>query len=449
MKAFGKLTTIVDGEPRITGDPPLIVPIEDVAGDQTHRLDEFLRSVIRSYRRTLAGDRRKLLERFRYVHAARKVVGVGSVGTRAWICLMLGRDGEDPLFLQFKEAQPSVLEPFLGRSEFANSGQRVVEGQRLTQAASDIMLGWIKIEGIDGVKRDFYIRQLWDAKMSALVELMEPRTMSALRTRLRDRARPRPCAGGRRRRDRELPRHGRHVRPRAGDVRGDLRRPERARLRGAEDGGRGGPGQRGVRALSSRRRRSGRRTSRWNRLGLHACRSALSPPPWSSLPLSPQAAAARATAAATRRRRGVGRRALLGDHDLDVVAHVDRRHAQGRRASRRTRSRARSTTPRARPTRSPPTSTISASPTPRRASRPRTRSTSSRRDLKTDMPKIQDAVDGASGVSGILTAVSVVSSTLVTMGNQVSTTSRASRTSTRRASSRARSSRRTADRAAG
>ena len=179
MKAFGKLTTIVDGEPRITGDPPLIVPIEDVAGDQVGRLHEFLHTVIRSYRRTLAGDRRKLLERYRYVHAARKVVGVGSVGTRAWICLLLGRDDDDPLFLQFKEAQPSVLEPFLGRSEFASSGQRVVEGQRLTQAASDIMLGWIKVEGVDGVKRDFYIRQLWDSKMSAQVEFMEPRGMLA------------------------------------------------------------------------------------------------------------------------------------------------------------------------------------------------------------------------------------------------------------------------------
>jgi uncharacterized protein (DUF2252 family) len=172
LKAFDKLTTIVDGEPRITSDPPLIVPIEDIAGDQVDRLGEFLHNVIRSYRRTLAGDRRRLLERYRYVHAARKVVGVGSVGTRAFICLMLGRDGEDPLFLQFKEAQPSVLEPFLGRSEFASSGQRVVEGQRLTQAASDIMLGWIKAEGVDGVQRDFYIRQLWDAKMSALVEFM-------------------------------------------------------------------------------------------------------------------------------------------------------------------------------------------------------------------------------------------------------------------------------------
>ena len=174
MKAFGKLTTMVDGEPRITGDPPLIVPIEDVAGDQAYRVHEFLHGVIRSYRRTLAGDRRKLLERYRYVHAARKVVGVGSVGTRAWICLLLGRDDDDPLFLQFKEAQQSVLEPFLGRSEFANSGQRVVEGQRLTQAASDIMLGWIKVEGLEGIKRDFYVRQLWDAKMSAAVELMGP-----------------------------------------------------------------------------------------------------------------------------------------------------------------------------------------------------------------------------------------------------------------------------------
>ena len=177
LKAFKKLTEIVDGEPRIAADPPLIVPIEDIAGDQLHRLDEFLHGVIRNYRRTLAGDRRKLLERFRYVHAARKVVGVGSVGTRAFICLMLGRDGEDPLFLQFKEAQPSVLEPYLGKSEFASSGQRVVEGQRLTQAASDIMLGWIKAEGVDGVKRDFYIRQLWDAKMSALVDVMEPQVM--------------------------------------------------------------------------------------------------------------------------------------------------------------------------------------------------------------------------------------------------------------------------------
>ena len=141
--------------------------------------EDFLRGVIRSYRRTLPGDRRKLLERYRYVHAARKVVGVGSVGTRAFIMLLLGRDGDDPLFLQFKEAEASVLEPFLGKSAFANHGQRVVEGQRLTQAASDIMLGWIRAENpLDKIRRDFYVRQLWDAKGSAQIELMEPDLMA-------------------------------------------------------------------------------------------------------------------------------------------------------------------------------------------------------------------------------------------------------------------------------
>jgi uncharacterized protein (DUF2252 family) len=134
--------------------------------------------VIRSYRRTLQGDRRHLLERFRFVDLARKVVGVGSVGTRAWIALFVGRDNEDPLIMQIKEAQASVLEPFLGSSKFANHGQRVVEGQRLMQAASDVMLGWIRAEGYDGVKRDFYVRQLWDAKGSALVDVMNPKVMA-------------------------------------------------------------------------------------------------------------------------------------------------------------------------------------------------------------------------------------------------------------------------------
>ena len=179
LRAFAKLTEIVDGEPRIASDPPLIVPIEEVAsGVEQDELEEFVRGVIRSYRRTLTADRRQLLERFRYVHAARKVVGVGSVGTRAWIVLMLGRDENDPLFLQLKEAQASVLEPFLGKSTFAKHGQRVVEGQRLTQAASDIMLGWIRVTALDGVSRDFYMRQLWDGKGSALVEMMDPQAMT-------------------------------------------------------------------------------------------------------------------------------------------------------------------------------------------------------------------------------------------------------------------------------
>jgi uncharacterized protein (DUF2252 family) len=179
LRAFAKLTEMVDGEPRIVSDPPLIVPIEEIVPPADHhRLDDYMRGVIRSYRRTLATDRRRLLERFRYVHAARKVVGVGSVGTRAWIMLLIGRDRADPLFLQFKEAQTSVLEPFLGESTFANHGQRVVEGQRLMQAASDIMLGWIRATDPAGQRRDFYIRQLWDGKGSALVELMDPQAMT-------------------------------------------------------------------------------------------------------------------------------------------------------------------------------------------------------------------------------------------------------------------------------
>ena len=179
MKAFAKLTTIVNGEPRIVSDPPLIVPIEEVmSGVEAVQLEEFVRGVIRAYRRTLSADRRRLLERYRFAHAAHKVVGVGSVGTRAWILLMLGRDETDPLFLQVKEAQPSVLEPFLGKSAFAKHGQRVVEGQRLTQAASDIMLGWIRVAGYDGVSRDFYVRQLWDNKGSALVDTMDPKALT-------------------------------------------------------------------------------------------------------------------------------------------------------------------------------------------------------------------------------------------------------------------------------
>jgi uncharacterized protein (DUF2252 family) len=179
LRAFAKLTETVDGEPRIASDPPLIVPIEELAaGVEADQLQEVIHGAIRSYRRTLTADRRQLLERFRYVHAARKVVGVGSVGTRAWIVLMLGRDESDPLFLQLKEAQASVLEPFLGKSAYNNHGQRVVEGQRLTQATSDIMLGWLRIAAFDGVSRDFYQRQLWDGKGSAIVETMNPRTMT-------------------------------------------------------------------------------------------------------------------------------------------------------------------------------------------------------------------------------------------------------------------------------
>jgi hypothetical protein len=180
MRALGKLCRPVEGELRIVGDHPIVTPIEDVLpGTEQAHLEETIQRMIGSYQRSLPRDRRKLLERYRYVHAARKVVGVGSVGTRAWILLMLGRDDNDPLFLQFKEAQRSVLEPFLGKSTYAQHGQRVVEGQRMMQAAPDIMLGWERIVTIDGETKDFYIRQLWDAKGSADIELMSPAGLEA------------------------------------------------------------------------------------------------------------------------------------------------------------------------------------------------------------------------------------------------------------------------------
>ena len=177
MRALAKLCRIVDGELRIVGHPPLVAPIEDVLPDaEQDHFEDVVRRMIRAYRRTLPHDRRHLLESYRYVHAARKVVGVGSVGTRSWILLMVGRDDGDPLFLQFKEAHASVLEPFLGTSEYARHGQRVVEGQRMMQAAPDILLGWERVVTIDGEERDFYIRQLWDAKGSAEVEVMGPQS---------------------------------------------------------------------------------------------------------------------------------------------------------------------------------------------------------------------------------------------------------------------------------
>ncbi len=175
MKAFNKLTELVDGEYRIKADPPVVVPIIDLMSDDDAReLRAWLEDRFRVYRRTLQPDRRRLLESYRLVDFARKVVGVGSVGTRCWIALFLGRDDADPLFLQIKEAEASVLEAHAGRSGFANHGQRVVEGQRLLQASSDILLGWIRTKGVDDVERDFYVRQLWDWKLSADIEAMSP-----------------------------------------------------------------------------------------------------------------------------------------------------------------------------------------------------------------------------------------------------------------------------------
>lgn len=176
LRALEKLTHEVDGEVRIISDPPLITPVEELAG--ADEAETQLRLVLDAYRASLTHDRRHLAGSYRYVHAARKVVGVGSVGTRAWVVLLLGKDGNDPLFLQAKEARASVLEPFAGPSPYRNHGRRVVEGQRLMQAASDVFLGWVATKGIDDERRCFYVRQLWDGKGSVEVERMVPRGLS-------------------------------------------------------------------------------------------------------------------------------------------------------------------------------------------------------------------------------------------------------------------------------
>jgi hypothetical protein len=155
------------------------MPIEDVFADiQAGAIYQEIRTVLGKYRRTLQSDRRHLLEQFRLVQVARKVVGVGSVGTRAWIVLMDAGAGTEPLFLQAKEAQPSVLAAHCGASQYANQGERVVAGQHLMQAESDIFLGWTRAAGPDKVDRDFYVRQLKDWKWSAPIELMVPAGMT-------------------------------------------------------------------------------------------------------------------------------------------------------------------------------------------------------------------------------------------------------------------------------
>ncbi|KOG12410.1 MULTISPECIES: DUF2252 domain-containing protein [Streptomyces] len=180
LQAFDKLTETVDDRPRIAADPPLLVPVGDLLPDvERATLERQFRGLIERYGRTLASDRRTLLEDYRLADVARKVVGVGSVGTRCWIFLLLGRDDQDPLFLQAKEADASVLAAHVGASRYRNQGERVVAGQRLMQATSDIFLGWERVDGIDGKKRDFYVRQLRDWKGIAVPERMRPKDMQA------------------------------------------------------------------------------------------------------------------------------------------------------------------------------------------------------------------------------------------------------------------------------
>jgi uncharacterized protein (DUF2252 family) len=174
--ALHRLTEVRDGRLRIVRQPPLVVPLEDVVRGDDDETVARLRRVLRGYRRTLPADRRHLLGSFTIVDMAHKVVGVGSVGTRAFVVLALGRDDADPLFLQVKEAQASVLEASQGPSAYTSHGRRVVEGQRLMQAASDVMLGWTTDEGPLG-RHDYYVRQLWDGKGSFRVERFDPDRM--------------------------------------------------------------------------------------------------------------------------------------------------------------------------------------------------------------------------------------------------------------------------------
>jgi uncharacterized protein (DUF2252 family) len=174
-RALAKLTHRVDGRLRFISAPPLLTPIEELLPpDDGREVTEAVLELLSAYRATLPADRGRLLDGYRFAHLARKVVGVGSVGTRAWVVLLIGRDTKDPLVLQVKEAEASVLEDHLEPAGFDNHGQRVVEGQRMMQAAGDIFLGWLRATGNDDVERDFYVRQLWDGKGSAAVEEMDP-----------------------------------------------------------------------------------------------------------------------------------------------------------------------------------------------------------------------------------------------------------------------------------
>ena len=180
LQAFAKLSKVVDGEPRIVSRPPLIVRLDDFPDSvERDRVKADIQRLLRAYAGTLRHECHTLLEQYRLVDIARKVVGVGSVGTDAWVALLLGRDGRDPLLLQVKEAQASVMEAFVGASEFENAGERVVAGQRIMQASSDIFLGWLGVaQAMQGAGRDYYVRQLRDWKGSVVVEAMDAAALS-------------------------------------------------------------------------------------------------------------------------------------------------------------------------------------------------------------------------------------------------------------------------------
>lgn len=189
-RAIRKLTEVVDGQLRIVSDPPIVVPLRNLiehkvgarAAERFDRegIERLMNAVFAEYRSTLDPHKRRLVNEYTAVDVAHKVVGVGSVGTRAWIVVMRGADEGDPLVLQVKEAQESVLERFVGKSKFRQHGRRVVEGQRAMQTASDMLLGWCRLLGEDGKKKDYYVRQLWDGKGSIDLSMLDAAQLEKL-----------------------------------------------------------------------------------------------------------------------------------------------------------------------------------------------------------------------------------------------------------------------------
>jgi len=166
-EVFQKLTEEVDGKLRFVSVPPLLTPLHELYDAGPNERRAYVLGLLEQYIDGLHADRQHLVRSYEVADMARKVVGIGSVGTRAWVILLVGRGGQDAVMLQAKEAQASVLEAYLGRSEYATHGERVVRGQRMMQAATDIFLSWQRSPDLEGVERDFYVRQLWDWKASA------------------------------------------------------------------------------------------------------------------------------------------------------------------------------------------------------------------------------------------------------------------------------------------
>ena len=231
LRAVTKLTERVDGQLRFRSVPPLLGSLARRSSMRTTLRveDEYVRELMDEYAEGLDEDRRYLFGTYRFVDMARKVVGVGSVGTRATVFLLVGRDGKDPLVLQAKEAQASVLEPHLGASVFDNHGERVVHGQRISHAASDIFLSWTRSMGLDGKEHDFYVRQLWDWKASIDLSTMSESGSARVHPGVRLVLGPRPCPFGRPAGHRRLPRRRPELRRGDRPLLGRLRRPERAR----------------------------------------------------------------------------------------------------------------------------------------------------------------------------------------------------------------------------